>query len=62
MWFYIDEQGLVQRTQLDRSSGYDALDEAALRVADLMRFSPAYNMDQRVAVWVSIPITFETEH
>jgi periplasmic protein TonB len=59
IWFHIDVEGRVQATRLVESSGYDALDQAALRVADVMRFSPAYNLDQRVAVWVAIPIAFE---
>ncbi|MEN8375781.1 MAG: energy transducer TonB [Gemmatimonadota bacterium] len=58
VWFFIDEGGRVQRTQVNKSSGQKQLDEAALRVADLMQFSPALNRDQKVSVWVSIPITF----
>ncbi len=61
MWFFIDENGRVQNTQVHESSGYDAFDTAAGRVAELMEFSPAYNRDQRVPVWVSIPITFEIQ-
>ena len=60
VWFFIDETGRVQRTLIHQSSGYDAFDEAALQVADQMEFTPAYNRDQRVKVWVSIPIKFET--
>jgi TonB family protein len=59
VWFFIDENGRVQRTQINTSSGYDAFDQAALRVADIMEFSPAYNRDQRVPVWVALDITFE---
>jgi TonB family protein len=58
VWFYIDETGVPQRVQLDESSGYPVLDEAAVRVARTMRFSPALNRDQVVAVWVSLPIRF----
>jgi TonB family protein len=58
VWFFIDETGRVQRTQLAKSSGYEALDQAALSVASAMRYTPAYNRDERVAVWVQIPITF----
>ena len=60
VWFFIDETGHVLRTMVHRSSGYEAFDDAALQVADQMDFTPAYNRDQRVKVWVSIPITFET--
>jgi TonB family protein len=58
VWFYVDTDGRVQRTLIDKSSGYPALDEAALRVSSSMRFSPAMNRDQVVDVWVSIPIDF----
>jgi TonB family protein len=59
VWFLIAETGEVVRTMLNRSSGYDALDAAALRVAAVMRFTPALNRDQRVPVWVAIPIMFQ---
>jgi protein TonB len=58
VWFYIDETGGVQDTRVSRSSGYEALDAAALRVADRFRFTPALNRDNAVAVWVQFPITF----
>ncbi|MCI0433994.1 MAG: M56 family metallopeptidase [Gemmatimonadetes bacterium] len=58
MWFLVDESGHVVKTQLFRTSGYPALDEAATRVAEVMRFSPAYNRDKPVPVWVQIPIRF----
>jgi periplasmic protein TonB len=58
VWFFIDENGRVLRTQLSRPSGYAALDEAAIAVAQVMRFSPALNRDRRVQVWVEIPIVF----
>jgi periplasmic protein TonB len=58
VWFFIDENGRVVRTQLNTSSGYEALDRAALDVAGIMEFSPAMNRDRRVPVWVSVPIVF----
>jgi len=61
VWFFIDEQGTVQERHINESSGHRALDEAALRVADVYRFSPALNRDQRVPVWVQFPITFQSE-
>ena len=57
--FYIDGEGRVQETRIERSSGHAALDQAALAVSTVYRFSPALNRDRAVAVWVSIPITFE---
>jgi protein TonB len=58
VWFFLDENGRVLRTLLSKSSGYPALDEAAMAVAQAMRFSPALNRDRRVQVWVEIPIVF----
>jgi periplasmic protein TonB len=58
VWFFIDENGRVLRTLLSETSGYDALDNAALAVAEMMRFSPALNRDKRVQVWVEIPVVF----
>ena len=57
--FSIDEEGRVLATSVDQGSTYKALDDAALAVADVIRFSPAYNRDQRVAVRVTFPIVFE---
>jgi protein TonB len=58
VWFLIDEQGTVVKTELKKGSGYEALDEVALKVANVMRFQPARNRDQIVKVWVQIPIKF----
>ena len=58
VWFYIDEQGLVIHRIVKQSSGYPALDEAALKVAETMQFTPALNRDQPVKVWVDMPIVF----
>jgi TonB family protein len=59
VWLLIDETGTVTDTRMDRSSGHAALDEAALRVAATMEFSPALNRDEPVSVWVAFPITFQ---
>jgi len=59
LWLFIDEAGAVQNTVLKTSSGFEALDEAATRVAVLMDFTPALNRDRQVPVWVAIPIDFE---
>lgn len=61
VWLFIDENGVVQKTLINESSGYDAFDEAALEVAKIMRFSPAYNRDEKARVWVALDITFSVE-
>ncbi|HET9985752.1 MAG TPA: energy transducer TonB [Longimicrobiales bacterium] len=58
VWFLIDEDGRVVKTQLKASSGHDTLDRAALDVGNLMRFTPALNRDQRVKVWIELPVLF----
>ena len=60
VWFRIDETGKVVKTQIHTSSGYKALDDAALKVSHLYEFSPAINRDRPVPVWVSLDITFRT--
>ena len=59
VFFFIDEEGVVQQFQVNVSSGHRALDDAALAVAGVYRFSPALNRDKRVPVWVSFGITFQ---
>ena len=59
VWLRLDEQGLVRDVQINTSSGHPALDEAALKVGQIMRFSPAMNRDKVVPVWVSIPVSFQ---
>jgi protein TonB len=61
LWFLIDEKGKVIKTTVKNSSGYAALDEAAARVASIMRFSPAKNRDTNVTVWIEIPIQFQAK-
>ena len=46
-------------TRLFQTSGQMQLDDAALRVAHIMAFTPALNGDERVAVWIEVPITFQ---
>ena len=59
VFFFIDEEGTVQQFQVNESSGHQALDDAALAVAGVYRFSAALNRDKRVPVWVSFGITFQ---
>jgi protein TonB len=59
VWIRLDDQGEVQDVQVNTTSGQPSLDDAALRVARVMEFSPAMNRDKVVPVWVSIPIQFQ---
>lgn len=55
----IDTHGRVLEAKIEHSSGYRALDDAALRVSGILRFHPALNRDTPVSVWVRIPVTFQ---
>ncbi len=59
LWLFIGTNGQVETTRVYESSGFEALDNAAANVASVMRFTPAYNRDQIVPVWVQIPIRFQ---
>ena len=58
IWFYVDEEGKVTKTALKKSSGEKALDNAALKVADLLQFAPARKDGQPIAAWIDLPIAF----
>jgi protein TonB len=62
VWLRLDEEGRVIDTQLKRTSGHAALDRAAEDVALRARFSPAYNRDLRVRVWVELPVVFTAQN
>lgn len=59
VWFFIDEEGTVRNKRVAETSGHSGLDEAALKVADIYRFTPALNRDKKVQVWVQFTITFQ---
>ncbi len=59
VWLFISEEGRVLDSRVSKSSGQVQFDEAALRVAKVVRFSPALNRDQIVQVWIQLPITFQ---
>jgi TonB family protein len=60
LWIYIDETGKVVRAEVKEGSGQAALDDAALSIAPLMRFSPAKNRENAVKVVVAVPVAFIT--
>jgi periplasmic protein TonB len=61
VFFFINENGVVEDYRIQQSSGYQQLDDAALAVAGLYRFSPALNRDKKVPVWVLFPIEFRVK-
>ena len=61
VWFFVSETGRVLDRRVSESFGHVALDEAALEVADVFRFTPALNRNEVVQVWVQLPITFQVQ-
>lgn len=61
LWIYVDQKGEVRKSRVQKSSGYKALDKAAHKVAERMKFTPAMNRDKRTAVWVQQRIIFEVK-
>lgn len=58
----LNKKGEVVKAMLLKSSGNPALDEAALEAARKARFTPAYQGDNPVSVWVSIPFSFRVSN
>ncbi len=58
IWFFIDENGMATKWVVNTPSGYPAFDAAAMKVAPILRFTPAYNRDRKVPVWVAFDVVF----
>ena len=54
----VNERGDVDSVMVAESSGYPALDSAAIRGAREMRFTPARKGEERIEVWARIPVRF----
>lgn len=55
---HITERGAVDSVELERSSGNAELDEVALSGAKRLRYYPALEGEQPVAVWAVLPVRF----
>lgn len=54
----VTADGRASKVELDQSSGFGALDRAALEAVQDWRFVPARRGDQAVEAWVQIPVVF----
>ncbi len=57
----IGKDGLVIKAKVARSSGVEALDDAALKASKYNKFSPALQNSIPIALWVSYKVTFTIE-
>jgi TonB family protein len=60
MNIFIDQEGVVRNALVSKTSGVTDLDQSAISIAKMMRFSPAKNGDRPVEVWIEVPIRFKT--
>jgi protein TonB len=58
LWIHIDAQGIVDATLVHETSGYEAIDQAAMNVARTMVFNPAMTREGAITAWLQIPIRF----
>ena len=57
----VDRGGRPGLIAVDRTSGFDLLDRAAMRAMRRWEFHPARNGDRTVASWVKVPVSFQLE-
>jgi len=59
LWIHLDARGVVDAALIHETSGYEALDRAAVNVARTMVFNPAMSDEGPITAWVQIPIRFQ---
>jgi protein TonB len=57
---YISEQGAVDSVRVERTSGFEAFDAAALAGSRSLRFEPARRGDEPVGAWFILPVKFDS--
>lgn len=57
----VDRGGRPGLVAVDRTSGFETLDRAAVRAMRRWEFHPARNGDRTVASWVKVPVSFQIE-
>jgi protein TonB len=55
----VDSRGAPDRVTVDRTSGFEILDAAAVKAVGRWRFHPARRGGDSVASWVRIPVAFK---
>jgi len=58
---FVNQKGETKFIEISRSSGFAALDKAAMKAVKRWRFHPARSGDKSVESWVKIPIVFDLE-
>ncbi|MGV3580876.1 MAG: TonB family protein [Methylophilus sp.] len=55
---YVDNKGIPTKLELEKTSGYERLDNAAIKAVKMWKFAPAKRGNESVAAWVIVPIKF----
>ena len=55
----VNQDGIIEESELQKSSGYDVLDDTAFKVAETARFKPAKVNGETKSVWITWPLVFE---
>ena len=55
----VDPDGAPDRVAVDRTSGFEVLDAAAVKAVQRWKFHPAHRGADAVASWVRIPVAFK---
>ena len=58
----VNEQGRVEDLQIENSSGFGQLDRAALSAVRKWNFEPGRQGEERIAMWVRVPVTFKLKN
>lgn len=56
---FVNGEGQVDSTRVERTSGYPAFDSAAVDGARDLRFEPARRGEEVIGAWVLLPVQFE---
>jgi periplasmic protein TonB len=54
----VSETGMAETVTIKKSSGYQRLDDAALKVVQTWRFIPARKGEQTLSAYVDVPVSF----
>lgn len=57
----VSPEGRSAQVEVNKSSGYDRLDQAAIEAVRKWRFVPAKQGEQAVSAWVIVPINFQLD-
>ncbi len=55
----IGVDGSAQKVEVKQSSGFERLDQAAVRIAQQTRYRPGKRDGQPEAMWYALPVPFE---